>query len=184
MILDQSLNLPGVIGNHGFDLTSDLLNISQQFTTGYFTEVLQDLIKYPGFSWGLQVGDVVRQNITITSGAALDQLGVRLYHPSAASYKISVPAGTPKNSDLYLCVKSAITSAAYKVHPVNGTRHPTETVVGLEFFISATTPFTDSHGNKYPSDNNGLIICKMNLSGVSYQVDNSVRSPNLTLKNG
>jgi len=181
MLIDQELNLPGVQFNHGFDVTADNLNTLQQYVINSLTDISKDFIKYPGFSWGLEVGDVQGQNITITAGSAMDQNGIRLNHPSATAYKLYAPTGATGN--LYLCVKASIQPAGFKIHPYDGTRHATEVVVGLDFFIDSTM-YTGVDNTQYAKDNNGLIISMLNVSGNTYEVDPTVRSPNLTLKDG
>jgi len=181
MLVEEGLNLPGVVFNHGFDVTADNLNMLQQYLINELTDITKDFIKYAGFSWGLEVGDISGHNITITAGVGIDQNGIRLNHPSNASYKLYVPTGA--SDSVYLCVKAAIQPTGYKVHPYDGTRHSTETVVGLEFFID-TSVYLGLDGWKYPSGNDGLIISKLNVVGNSYALDTEVRSPNLTLKDG
>jgi hypothetical protein len=181
MLVEQGLNLPGVVFNHGYDVTADNLNVLQQCLINELTDITKDFIKYPGFSWGFQIGDIAGQNITITAGAAVDQNGIRLNHPSATAYKISAP--TSSTGTIYLCVKASIQSVGFKIHPYDGTRHSTETVVGLEFFIDSAI-YTGVDGSLYPSDNNGLIISNLTISGSTYGLGTGVRSPNLTLKDG
>jgi hypothetical protein len=181
MLVEQNINLPGVVFNHGFDVTSDNLNTLQQYLINELTDITKDFIKYPGFSWGLQIGDIAGQNITITAGAAVDQNGIRLNHPSATAYKISAPTGS--TGTIYLCVKASIQSVGFKIHPYDGSRHSTETVVGLEFFIDSST-YTGVDGMLYPSGNNGLIIYDLTVSGSTYGLGTGVRSPNLKLKDG
>ena len=181
MLIDNNLNLPGVQFSHGFDVTSDNLNVLQQYLINSLTDISKDFIKYPGFSWGFQVGDISGQNLTITAGSAMDQNGVRLNHPSATAYKLYAPTGSTGN--LYLCVKTAIQPVGFKIHPYDGTRHATEVVVGLEFFIDQNV-YTGIDNTLYAKDNNGLIISMLNVVGNSYELDTTVRSPNLTLKDG
>lgn len=180
MITDKNLNIPGVIFNHGFDITSDHLNALQQYMVNEISNRTVDLIDYPGFIWGLEIGDVSGQNITITTGVGMDQKGRRLHHKQQAAYKLTIPTGTTVG---YLCVKTDVRDILFKVHPYDGTRHPVESAIGVNFFIGSSI-YTDIYGNKYAPNNEGLIICKLTASGLTYSIDTSVRSPFLKTVDG
>jgi len=187
MVVEQNRKVSGVYFHHGLDVTADMLNALQQFLNSETADRTKDFIKYPGFAWGLQIGAISGQSITITAGVGFDKQGRRLYHPSSAGYKISFPATGSGQNVGYLVVKAYAKDVLYKVHPYNGTRLPVETAVGLEFSVDLSYS-TDSAGNVYPSDNDGLVIAQLTISGATYDFDsviaNSNRSPFLTLRNG
>ena len=187
MVVEQNRRIAGVKFYHGIDVTADMLNALEQYLSTELTDRTKDFTKYAGFAWGLEIGNVSGQSITITSGVGIDQLGRRLYHPASASYKITFPASGSGQNEGFLCVRAFAKDVSYKVHPYDGVRKPVETAVGLEFFVDVSS-FTDSVGNRYPSDNNGLVLTKLSISGATYNYDslieNNNRSPYLTLRDG
>ena len=185
MVVEQVRKIPGVQFQHGYDVTADMLNAMQQYLATEVTERTKDFTEYPGFAYGFNIGTVSGQSITITEGVGFDQEGRRLYHPTAAGYKISFPAASVNVTTGYLCVRSYSKDVRYKPHPYNGTRLPVETALGLEFFID-TGKYTNPSGKIYPSDNNGLILCQIAITAVTYAIDQTYvhRSPFLKLKDG
>ena len=184
MISSQNLKMPSIIFYHGIDATADLLNASQQYLSTEISERTRDMIKYPGFSWGLRVASAVGQTLTITQGVGIDRFGARLEQSQDASYGIAPPV--LGQSSFYLCVRALPSNITYKVHSYDGTRKPTEYVVGLEFFGEASFS-TDAYGNVYPVNGNGLVIAKITISGSSYSWDDvtsGTRSPNLKMRDG
>ena len=185
MVVEQVRKIPGVQFHHGYDVTADLLNAMQQYLATEVVERTKDFIEYPGFAYGFNIGAVSGQSVTVTEGVALDQEGRRLYHPTAAGYKISFPAASVNVTSGYLCVRAYAKDVRYKSHPYDGTRLPVETALGLEFFMD-TAICTNSSGKIYPSSNNGLILCQLTINSVTYGIDQteSKRSPFVKLKDG
>jgi hypothetical protein len=184
MIFEQDVNIPGIVFHHGIDATADLLNAQQGYLSAEVTGFMKNMMKYPGFSWGMRVLQTIGQNITIAAGVGIDRFGARLYHAQDASYGIIPPV--IGSTVFYLCVRAVSTRTSYKVHPYNWTRRPTEEVIGIEFF-SENTYSTDIYGNIYPSSGNGLVVAKITISGTTYMwndVYKNTRSPNLKMKNG
>jgi hypothetical protein len=186
MIGDNNIRMPGVQFHRGIDVTAETLNGLQQYLSKELSERTRDLIKYAGFAWGLKVGRIDGQSITITQGVGFDQYGTRLYQNSDKAYKLTFPAAA--GTEGFLCVKSTPTDVQYKVHPYDGTRHPVETVIALQFYIAAGAAlYIDSIGNLYGPDNNGLVLAKLWIDGSSYgwdDVTSTSRSPNLTMRDG
>ena len=176
-------DMPGIQFSRGMDVTSDMLTGMEQYISTELLARTKDFIKIPGFVYGFHVGAISGQDITITAGEAFDQLGRRLGQSTDRAYKVSFPDSGGNSG--YLVVRASLADTAYKVHPYDGTRHPTESVVGLSITIE-TGSYTDSSGNRYPSDVNGLILAKLLVDGVSYTWDETGtnRSPALALQDG
>lgn len=187
MVGEQNIRLSGVQFHHGIDATAELLNAVQQYVSTELTERTKDFIRNTGFAWGLKIGRIDGQSITITQGVAFDQYGTRLYHSSDASYKLAFPA-TATNTG-YLCMKAYPKNVLYKIHPYDGTRHPVETVIGIQFYVD-TAVYTDPETNVYPSSGEGLVVAKLTVSGATYDwkdyntATEHNRSPNLKLRDG
>ena len=182
-ITTRNGDMPGIQFNRGMDVTSDMLTGLEQYVDTEILERTKDFIKTCGFVYGFRVGAISGQSITITAGEAFDQLGRRFEQPTDISYKVSFPSTGGTSG--YLCIKANPIDSAYQVHPYDGTRKSTESVMGLTVFVD-TSFYTDSKGYIYPSDNNGLVLAKLTVSGVSYSYDDiaSNRSPLLILKDG
>ena len=176
-------DMPGIQFSRGMDVTSDMLTSMEQYVSTELLARTDDFIKTPGFVYGFRIGAISGQDITVTAGAAFDQTGRRIGQNSNRAYKVSFPDSGGNSG--FLIVRAELTDTAYKVHPYDGTRHPTESVVGIAITIE-TDSYTDSEGNRYSSDNNGLIIAKLVVDGVSYTWDatGTNRSPNLELQDG
>lgn len=184
MVVEQNRKIPGIYFNRGFDVTADILNAMQQYLDDEIINRTKDFIEYPGFAYGFQVGSISGQSITITSGVGFDQEGRRLYQSKSQSYRVSFPSTGSDITDGYLCVKAYAKDIKYKIHPFNGERLPVETSLGLELFID-TEYYISPQGNVYPSDNNGLVLTKLTISGSSYTWDSTVyRSPYIKLRDG
>ena len=190
MVGEQNKYISGVQFHHGIDVTAELLNALQQYLSTELTERTRDFIKYAGFAWGFRIGRIDGQSITVTQGVAFDQHGTRLYQDADVSYKLGFPP-TGGNTG-YLCMKAYPKDVLYRVHPYDGTRHPVETVIGVQFYIDTATS-TDVTGNVYPSTNEGLVIAKLTVSGATYAWNDTdvttqgirlTRSPDLKLRDG
>lgn len=180
----QNRNMNGAVFNRGFDITADLLTISQQYLATAIQYRSRDFIKYPGFAWGMRIAAVTGKSITITKGTGYDQEGVRLNHLSTTAYQIEMPDTGDREG--WLCARAWSEDVLFQVHPYDGTRHATETVVGVEFYIDVDR-YVDAVGNYYPSDNSGIIIAKITVAGTSYTWDDTStgnRSPILTMQDG
>jgi len=177
MVSTSNMTMNGITFYRGADATADLFNSMTQYISTEITNRTRDLIKAPGFVWGLHIAQASGQLLTITSGVGVDNNGVRLAHLSDGSYIIQPPiVGT---ASFYLCMKAAPVNVAYKVHPYDGSRKPTETVIGIEFFSSSTIT-TDIYGNIYPTAG-GLVLARLDSNSNTYTYNESIRSPNLTM---
>lgn len=189
MVGEQNLRMAGVVFHHGIDATADLLNALEQYLSNELTERTRDMLKYAGFAWGLRIGRIDGQAITVTQGVAFDQQGIRIYQDADIGYKLSFPPDGGTSG--YLCVRAAPRTALFKVHPYDGSRHPVETVIAAEFYIDKTV-LVSPLGFRYPSDGNGLVLAKLTVSGSTYQWDDTTvaggipttRSPNIKLRDG
>ena len=181
MILEQNQNLATINFHRGYDVTADMLNAQGQYVNEEVIGRTKDMMQYPGFGFGLAVGAISGQSVTVTQGTAFDQQGSRLSHPSDVSYKVSFPTLNSGVNTGFLCVRAKSVNVSYRNHPYTGVRLPVESSLGLEFYIDLTS-FTDSLGNVYPSNNNGLIISKLTIVGATYSSDNTVRSPFVSMK--
>lgn len=184
MILEQNRYLSTVNFYNGYDVTADMLNAQEQYLDSEVINRTKDFMKYPGFSFGLKIGTVTGQSVTITQGVGFDQEGRRLEHPKDISYKISFPTLTSGTNTGYLCVRTFSKNISYRNHPYTGKRLPIETALGLEFYIDLNFS-QDSFGNIYPSDNVGLIIGKLTIIGKTYEYEQVTnRSPFIAMKDG
>ena len=185
MIIEQNTQLPGVAFTNGVDVTADMLTGLQQFISTEMAQRSKDFNKYPGVAWGFKIASVIGKSILVTEGVAFDQNGTRLEHPTPLSYAVDFP--TTGVTSAYFCVKSKPVNTLYKLHPYNGTRHATETLIGLTFFID-TTLYTDPLGNIYPSDNDGLVLGRLTIKGSTYDwsdvVTSRERSPYIKMQDG
>lgn len=186
MVVEQERRIPGVQFFHGYDVTADMLNAMQQYLATELAERTKDFIENPGFAYGFQIGNISGQSITVTEGVGFDQRGRRLYHPATAGYKVSFPSSASGATSGFLCVRAFSKDVSYRNHPFDGSRLPVETAVGLEFFIDTTT-YENANGKKYPSNNDGLVVAKITVSAVSYELaadSSGWRSPYIMLRNG
>lgn len=184
MIIEDTRQISTVQFHRGYDVTADMLNALSQYLNTELADRTKDFMEYAGFAFGFAVGNITGQSIVVTEGVGLDQLGRRLYHPNSASYKVTFPSTGTGTTTGFLCVRAFPKDISYRIHPYTGERLPIETVVGLEFFVDLEIS-TNAQGKIYPSDNNGLVLAKLTLSGVSYtaeQVTN--RSPLVKMKDG
>jgi len=188
MVGEQNIRMPGVQFNRGMDVTAEMLNGLQQYLSNELSERTRDLVKYPGFAWGLRVGAISGQSITITKGVGFDQYGSRIYHDTDAAYKLTFPFSTTSTNNVgYLCVQAQLAPALYKVHPYDGTRHSVESVTSLVFSIQLEDDLYKDFTRIYAPGNNGLVIARLTISGSSYNSSDASaddRSPMLTLRNG
>ena len=186
MIIEDTRQISTVQFHKGYDVTADMLNALSQYLNTELADRTKDFIEYPGFAFGFNIGAITGQSIIVTAGVGFDQQGRRLYHPSAASYKVSFPSTGSGVTSGFLCVRAFSKDIAYRVHPYTGVRLPVETAVGLEFFVDLTT-YPNTQGKVYPSANNGLVLAKLTISGVSYEADSptdETRSPFIKMKDG
>jgi hypothetical protein len=184
MIIEEERQISTTQFHKGYDVTADMLNAMSQYLNREIADRTKDLMDYPGFAYGFKIGAISGQTITITAGSGFDQSGRRLYHPASKSYKIAFPSSGTGITTGYLCVKAYEKDIDYRIHPYTGERLPVETYVGLEFFIDFNT-YTNSQAKIYPSDNNGLVLAKLTVSGVSYEADQiNFRSPFIKMKIG
>ena len=184
MIVEDTRQIPTIQFHHGYDVTADALNAMSQYLNTELAARTRDFTEYPGFSFGLQVGSISGQSITITQGVGFDQQGQRLLHPNSAAYTITFPSTGAGVTSGYLCVKAVPKDISYKIHPYTGERLPVESTVALEFFVDLELS-TNAQGKIYPSAGDGLIIAKLIISGVSYESDAvNFRSPYIKMKDG
>jgi len=184
MVLEDTRQISTVQFHRGYDATADMLNAMSQYFNTELADRTKDFIEYPGFAFGFKIGNITGQSIVVTQGVGFDQQGHRLFHPKDASYKVTFPSTASGTTKGFLCVRSFSKDVDYRIHPYTGERLPVETAVGLEFFVDLNI-FTNAQSKIYPSDNNGLVLAQLMLSGVSYTVEQIVnRSPLLKMRDG
>jgi len=184
MVLENTRQISTINFHHGYDVTADMLNALAQYFNTELADRTKDFIENPGFAFGMVVGNITGQSITISQGVGFDQQGRRLYHPASSAYKLSFPASGTGYTSGYLCVKAYPKNIDYRIHPYTGERLAVETAIGLEFFVDLSIS-TNSAGKIYPSGGDGLVIAKLTISGVSYEVDQTEnRSPYLKMRDG
>ena len=183
MILEQARQLSTINFYNGYDVTADMLNAQEQYLDTAVIDRTKDFMKYPGFSYGMEIGTVTGQSVTVTQGVALDQQGIRMDHTADVSYKVVFPTLTSGINTGYLCVRTFSKNIAYRNHPYTGIRLPVETTIGLEFYIDLNN-YTDSFSNVYPSDNIGLVLGKLTISDKTYEYEQTSRSPYIAMKTG
>ena len=182
MVIEQNIRMPGVNFQPGIDVTAETLNGLQQYLSKELAERSRDLVKFPGFAWGLKIGRIDGQTVTITQGVGFDQYGSRLYQDRDVAYRLLFSASNTSTTG-YLCVRGVPTPTLYKVHPYNGTRKTIEQVISLSFTIDNDV-YADGLGHYYGSGNSGLVIAQLKNVGASYSSDEAWRSPVLTMQNG
>lgn len=167
-----SNRMSGVCFHRGLDATADMLNAYQQYLSTEITNRTKDLTKTAGFIYGLSVVEGVGQNVLITKGTAIDQRGARLTLKTNTGIGVTPPAANNTEDSFYLCVRAKFTPVRYDQHPYDGSRHPMEHIIGLEFFTNLTTEvYTAIDGiTKYPKDNNGMILARLTQAGSGYAI--------------
>lgn len=173
-------DMPGMQFNRGMDVTADQLTAMEQYLSIEIQERTKNFIKKPGFIRGFRIGEISGQNITVTAGEAFDQEGRRLTQSRNISYKVNTP--TSVSSSSFLILRANPQDGGYRVHPYDGSRKPTETIIGLEIAIESSVGVT-ALGN-YASNGDGLVLADITLSGNTYDWTYTNRSPNLEMQDG
>lgn len=180
MITYRNGDMPGIQFSRGMDVTADQLTAMEQYLSVEIQERTKDMIKVPGFVWGFRIGSISGQNIVLTAGEAFDRNGRRLTQPRSIGYKVTFPSNSSNSA--YLILKANPKDSGYRVHPYNGSRKPTENIVGLEVIIE--TDITVTPNGNYSSSDYGLILADITVSGNTYNWSYTSRSPNLQMQDG